>query len=292
MRFAPTLAPTSGKAKSVATSCAVLHGWKFAGNGSCTHVPSDVCGESVKARVPLSAATKSWTCCERNDQILVWFDAEDRPPWYEVPDVGAALASGTYMGKFCHMVAQHIQSLAENGADKAHFDFVHDLGRSFALNRWLGSNFLFGKWQFVSPYETDGALARVQLVFRLFIYGVHITFFDQTINVLQIGPSMVHLETTSRITGTLHMIQTTVPEAENEQCMHHYGYSANPLWNWFSFIMTDHSVSEDQYIWNGLRPPAKPLYTKADTEIVKYRRWYKQFYSESSYTYQASPLDW
>ena len=51
------------------------------------------------------------------------------------------------------------------------------------------------------------------------------------------------------------------------------------------FAATDNKLGEDIAVWNHKTYVDKPLLVKEEADIIKYRRWYSQFYSEHSKTY-------
>jgi len=97
-----------------------FHGWKFDGNGKCVDIPySD-------QKIPEATKIKSWHCLEINSQILVWYDAENREPYW-FPDKYEQLNNNNYYcaGTTDNYINCHIQELEENGADIHHLGFLH-----------------------------------------------------------------------------------------------------------------------------------------------------------------------
>ena len=81
-----------------------FHGWQFRGeDGKCTKIP-------YAEKVPEQAKIKSWNCIECNDQILVWYHAEEMEPSW-IPDEIEEIASGEWSckGKTTHYINCHIE---------------------------------------------------------------------------------------------------------------------------------------------------------------------------------------
>jgi phenylpropionate dioxygenase-like ring-hydroxylating dioxygenase large terminal subunit len=98
-----------------------FHGWQFSGEGACTHIPY-----ATTDKVPSFVKTKAWHCVETNGSIMIWHDAEGRPPLWMVPDL-KEINTGRYKshGSTLHRVRAHIQEIPENGPDTAHLNHLH-----------------------------------------------------------------------------------------------------------------------------------------------------------------------
>ena len=87
------------------------------GDGVCTRIPySD-------APIPTAAKVASWSVCELHGIVFVWYHAEKSAPQYELP-----LLDDVVSGKMIYhgsqsqgLVNMHVQDLAENSTDFAHF---------------------------------------------------------------------------------------------------------------------------------------------------------------------------
>ena len=71
---------------------------------------------------------------ERNGLLMAWNHPEDHPPIWEIPEI-SELADPDHAPpqRRQFVVAAPLQEMAENGADSAHFGFVH--GQSIAGRR-------------------------------------------------------------------------------------------------------------------------------------------------------------
>jgi phenylpropionate dioxygenase-like ring-hydroxylating dioxygenase large terminal subunit len=64
-----------------------FHGWRFGTDGACAEVP-------YSKRTPPRAWLTIWPSVERNGAVYVWHHAEDKPPFYEVPELPVASEPG------------------------------------------------------------------------------------------------------------------------------------------------------------------------------------------------------
>jgi cholesterol 7-dehydrogenase len=109
-----------------------FHGWAFDKDGICQSIPySD-------GDIPANANTRSYTVDETHHVILLWFDAEGRPPTWRLADAWPQIpANYTYEGKAIHHIGCHISEVPENGADVAHLNILHEsvhpIGKAFPV---------------------------------------------------------------------------------------------------------------------------------------------------------------
>ena len=97
-----------------------FHGWRFDATGANTDIPySDRCNKRARLR--------TFPAVERHGALLMWWhpDPEVAPQW-EVPVVDElAEAEWQHEKRSEHTFDAHLQELAENQVDSAHFRFVH-----------------------------------------------------------------------------------------------------------------------------------------------------------------------
>jgi phenylpropionate dioxygenase-like ring-hydroxylating dioxygenase large terminal subunit len=75
---------------------------------------------------------RTYPVVERNESVYIWYDAERRDPYFDVPDVFAGFDDGSSVADYYPMATLyrerlelHPQYVLENGVDFAHFKFVH-----------------------------------------------------------------------------------------------------------------------------------------------------------------------
>ena len=105
--YCPHLGANLGVGGTVHGDCieCPFHGWRFSGDtGECVGI-----GYST-AKLPKNAKVKVWTCVEAHGVILVWYDAEEREPLYDVPQF-SEIKSGKWVfkGRSIHFVNCHAE---------------------------------------------------------------------------------------------------------------------------------------------------------------------------------------
>jgi len=265
-----------------------FHGWMFNGNGKCVEIP-------YAEKVPSFAKTKCWPVIERNGMILVHLDAEGRVPHWEPPEI-KEITNGTYRlhGRSEHHVRAHIQELPENGPDTAHLNVLHVplTIQKLGLDK-VFSHFWEASWKPGQGEESH--LAHMKVTQRLLFFGkynVPGTFVDVTIT--QVGPGLVYLDFNTPL-GRVVVFETVTPVEPVLQLATHQVYAENKVPRWFGKFVLNNLVVQferDVPIWDNKTYLPNPMVIKEDGDIVKYRRWFTQFYSENSLNVGKDPLDW
>jgi len=91
-----------------------FHGWQYGADGYCVKIPYE--------KRPMRVQLKTWEVRDYEPMVLVWFDAQGRPPTWEMPKTdweGYAVRHQDWT------INSHPQEICENAADGAHFQFVH-----------------------------------------------------------------------------------------------------------------------------------------------------------------------
>ncbi|TNE84718.1 MAG: hypothetical protein EP330_28270 [Deltaproteobacteria bacterium] len=97
-----------------------FHGWKIAGDGQVADVP-------YSPRKAPKACVRSWPLRESAGQVLVWHHPEGAAPSWEppvIPEADDPEWTGMKPAKRW-TIRTHVQELAENGVDNAHFVHLH-----------------------------------------------------------------------------------------------------------------------------------------------------------------------
>lgn len=264
-----------------------FHGWSFRmSDGACSHIPYE---ES-----PTGARLKVWQALELNNVIFVWHHSDDQPPnWF--PTQSPELSSGKwiYRSMTRHTVNCHIQDIPENGPDVAHLNEIH--ADSFALGgdiSWsrrfkeLASSFghyWTATWTQRSAPESH--IADVSLFNTSKIFGFEILTVHLAVN--QIGPAYVELRFKSDFLGGISgmFVQQVQPIGPMRNCIIHHIYTENTVLGYIfgKFLMLSEArlLERDIQIWNRKAYLSKPHFAKSEKSLVKYRRWYSQFYPKN-----------
>lgn len=121
------------------------------------------------------------------------------------------------------------------------------------------------------------------------------TLFTFDVNVELTGPGYVKLIIDS-IFGRICILQTVTPVEPVLQRVTHLIYSPPLLAPYAKMIFLGECLmfARDVAIWHYKQFRRKPILVREDRAIVAYRRWYLQFYSAQSPTYQnaTKSLQW
>lgn len=313
----------NGKAKPTKEDCirCPFHGWSFRmSDGQCADIPYE--------EAPVNAKVKLWTSLERNNVIFVWYQADQdeqpKPSW--TPEVVQELTTGkwVYQGRTEHLVNCHIQEIPENGADIAHLNSIHvdsfllgsDLDLLNRLRRrwlgvWLSSSLLTHEWaaQWAPCPPPDAHMATIELVNATKFFGW--TLFTVNLAVRQIGPAYVELRfqaklpfrcMSSRPLVTGVFLQFVKPIGPMRNSIVHQVYTEGSVLGYifgkFLILAEARMLERDIRIWNRKAFLRRPYVAKSEKALVKYRRWFLQFYSSSqpettkTASKTATTIDW
>jgi len=238
-----------------------FHFWHVDGAGRCTKIP-------YAKRIPERARVRSWPVVERNRLIFVWHHAEEKAPYWEVPEIPQlANPDWTEPRHFTLEVDVHMQEMAENNADPAHFLYVHgaeevpdqevtyaDDGRYFKATSWSEKVTPFGTFQIELERETWG-----------------------------MGMSSVEMKGLPN--AGLYMFSSTAPIGRRKTISRwlftvskNVAEIAGP-----EFIeQMQAGVEQDRRIWQNKIYRGDPVLCDGDPFIGDFRRWCRQFYSDPS----------
>ena len=238
-----------------------FHGWQYDGDGQCVHIP-------YCEQIPAKARVRSWDVVERDRMIFVWRHAEGKPPEWEVPILPELedpewTEPRTYELK----VEVHMQDMAENNCDPVHFQFVHGM-------------------QDVPPSETSYAdNGRFMRVVSRTKQETPLGTFDTELerDTWGIGLSSVRVKGIPNA-GLLMFSSTTPVDSGHTHSRWLFTVSKNLADVAGEEFITGMSqgVLSDMRIWKNKIHRAHPVLCKGDTYLIEFRRWAKQFYSESA----------
>eukprot|EP00045_Choanoeca_perplexa_P007238 m.64040 g.64040 ORF g.64040 m.64040 type:complete len:449 (+) comp13992_c0_seq1:136-1482(+) len=275
-----------------------FHGWQFDGEGKCKSIPYS------SARIPEQAHLSNYEILEINDTILFWFDAEGRDAMWYPPELPQVNTSWSFRGISQHYINSHIQEVPENAADVAHLNYLHGPGllSGTDLRDTHDKKFEFLKHEWYASWapETDEDkkhLSVLKLTHRLKMFGMFIPMLDLHVTATQVGPGLVYL-TWNSFFGEGVFMQALTPQEPLYQELTHSIYASSTVPQIiakFYLFGEAKQVERDVMVWNNKMYRKNPVLIKEDALIGKHRRWYSQFYSENSPTYESvmkSKMDW
>ncbi|KYN27757.1 hypothetical protein ALC57_02821 [Trachymyrmex cornetzi] len=274
-----------GRVKGDCLECP-FHSWTFRGeDGYCENIP-------YAEKVPHVARVKVWKSCEVNHIIFVWYHSESvEPDWQPQPHTCISNGSWRYQGRNEYLINCHIQDIAENGADPAHLTSVH--GPVIVLIHPIEND--NGNRRFAVSQNSFGSKekhrAGLHMCHKLILLQ---RFSVWEIDVLaeQIGPSYVELMINTSF-GPMYILQTVTPVEPLLQRVIHQIFSPPLLAPYANLIFLGECLmfERDIKIWNYKRYERQPILVREDRAIQAYRRWYSQFYSDHSPTYETAMKD-
>ncbi|MAG31664.1 MAG: FeS-binding protein [Deltaproteobacteria bacterium] len=236
------------------------HGWQFDGDsGKCTEIP--YCDE-----IPKRARVRTWEVVERNHMILVWHHAEEKPPNWEVPVV-SQLGDPEWCEPrtFTLEVPVHMQDMAENNLDPVHFLYVHGMGTvpETEFNFSEDGRFLKAT-SYVETVTPNGSL-KISLIRDTWGLGLSSV---ESAGIPGVGlfmfTSTTPIDNHNTITRWLLFATKNALSVVGEE--------------WFATITK--GVMDDWDVWTNKIHIANPVFCKADTPLIEFRKWARQFYSD------------
>lgn len=252
-----------------------FHGWKFKQDGKCSHIPYS---ENVP---PSQAKVKTWNSIEAWGLILVWYHAEGKEPEWNPESYLPEIADYKSHGVKKDILHIHLQDFAENGADYAHFNFVHNL-----LTIPMADKFVHIKHEVVINFgegdEKHLAWFTDSAVLHWNKSGNEIKDAGGKALVRYFGPGFLIFKLTSKLAENVTIIKSFTPLGPLKLRMEDHIFAPKGT-NRFAlkYILSEASEQfhDDILIWERKGFAKKPLLIKEDGPIIKMRKWYSQFYS-------------
>nr|XP_054919013.1 cholesterol 7-desaturase nvd-like [Dermacentor andersoni] len=274
-----------------------FHGWRFdANDGACTHVP-------YSAKVPDFVKIKTWTTAELLGNVFLWYHADGEEPSWQVEDVPEVTSGRWKAGRrYEETLNCHIRDLSENESDVTHFSYFHGPNvllppEEFAKNAgdtgW--GRFVTHLW--TAKWYTKDHRCCVDIAAKIRVLGRCPRFFDNVTNLTLQGPGLLVVRVECDFGTQLTVVAVTPMGPFRIRVVHtiHYEPRASLLFRWLASIVYAKSFERDLLVWNHKKMLLKPPFQKGDKTIVEFRRWYNQFYSHSSPTWQdirSRTLEW
>jgi len=256
-------------------------------------------------KIPESAKVKHWTIVEKNRHIYVWYHCDEVEPTWHIPEI-PEIESGqwTYRGRTVHYINCHIQEIPENGADMSHLNYLHrpalhkgaDLSKiDFACTWDTTIHEWNGNW-----HQEEDHVGVLTLHHTLKIFGFNIPITDVKVKARQMGPGVVYLSFDTGIFGKGVLFHHVTPEEPLLQKLHHnlyFGWRMPGLGGNILLLAEALQIERDIMIWSNKKYLRNPQLMKEDALIAKHRRFYSQFYTENSLTFEdamknINGLDW
>lgn len=257
-----------------------FHKWCFDALGKCQKIPYSKCVPKSK-----KAEIHAYPTTERLGMILIYYSSDYSLPTWEVPQFADDLVGNWTDPTYSDIViTTHIQELAENGFDVAHFQPIHGSEEnSIELDRKqpFGPQLLFAL-NLVYPGNGIGKFGKKVAVYAqwrfsgLGIFDNRITLRDYPMELRQyffftpLDDEKVRIQVALRINQDriklpmpLRYFVVKIIEKQNKKIM---------LKNF----------EEDRPIWENKKFREHPMLCEGDGPITHLRTWMKQFYNMPS----------
>jgi phenylpropionate dioxygenase-like ring-hydroxylating dioxygenase large terminal subunit len=256
-----------GQVEGEAIRCP-FHHWKFDSAGKCVSVPF--------APVPSKARIKIWPTAEHNGVILIWYDLHGRDPFWEMPDFEETPNPELWDFKTYPDIKTYPQEILENGADWLHFNTVHATRRLVGEvdPRSAGPHNLVFRFQ---TENMDGDTAIDHFRGEVDFYGPgyarncswgkpfpNLTV-DNSVYVTPVEHGVLQIRSMHRI---IPDADCPVPPEGLKQIFAGLGPEIT------------RQLDQDVIIWEKKAYFQRPLLAASDGPILKYRKWYSQFYPD------------
>jgi cholesterol 7-dehydrogenase len=253
-----------------------FHGWEFNTKGECAKIP--YCD-----KLPVNKAAEQWIVKEDWGLILVWHHSDKKAPDWSTEGHLAELKDYKYHGMTSEVLRIHLQDFAENGADFAHFNFVHNLltipfaNRVVNVKHTVKIEFGQGDVKHMASFSDQA-----DLIWKS--NGKEIPHAGGNAVVTFFGPGFLVFNFTTKM-GNMLLIKTFTPMDELKVKMEDYVYAPRGTFKLaIKYLLGEASAQfqDDVNIWERKKFAIKPQLVKGDGPIMKMRAWYSQFYSEHS----------
>jgi phenylpropionate dioxygenase-like ring-hydroxylating dioxygenase large terminal subunit len=248
-----------GKVEGTELQCP-FHGWRFDGEGTCTNIP-------YSQRTNKRAHVRTYPTVERNGFVMAWYHPNETKPTWEIPvieEVGDAGWSDYY--KSTYIIRTIPQEMSENGVDPAHFRYVHGTDEVAEME----------------SYDTEGPCSTM-LSKQAYVTPRGVTW--GRIDVYNYGPGFSRIWF-SGIVDALNIATTTPIDENHTQIRFNFAVRKFDDAKMTSTVADafvkeiNKQVQEDTPIWENKTFLPVPALADTDGPIIKFRKWYSQFYAE------------
>ncbi|MGF6518353.1 nitrite reductase/ring-hydroxylating ferredoxin subunit [Pseudomonas sp. BT76 TE3572] len=237
-----------------------FHGWEFDGGGLCSRIPY--------YENPMKVGLKKWYSLVHAGMLQVWYsDAAEEPLWQPDP-VEVEGWTKPVLREDCEWTLRtHVQEVAENGVDVAHFTTVHN-AEAIGEIRNLSLAWPLANWTSVSSSDIGGksSIAEASVVLDgLGLHKVQVKIDDSKIefrSFLYVSPYdleqvVIRMTVSVKDTGDSRknnmLIKYLIPRLATE-------------------------LAKDFDIWENKKYIERPPLSRVDGPIGKFRIWCRDFY--------------
>lgn len=249
-----------GKVRGDTLECP-FHGWTFDGAGACASIP-------YSEKINRKAQLRNYPVVVRNGMVFAWQHPDGIDPQWEIPvidEVGDPAWSDYHRSSY--VINTIPQEMAENGVDPAHFRYVHGTDDVAEME----------------SYEMDGPFSTM-LSKQSYVTPRGVTY--GRIDVYNYGPGMSKVFF-SGIVDAINVATTTPVDDGSTQVRFSFTVKKFDDEKMTSTVADafvaeiNKQIQEDTPIWEHKAFLPVPALADTDGPILKFRKWYAQFYPES-----------
>lgn len=286
--YCPHLGAHLGHGGKVVGAClrCPFHGWQYEGaTGQCVKTGN---GDPV----PPKAKLRRWPLAERAGMVLVWFHERGAAPDWEVGALTDLEEPGWSQWRDSeYLLRASIQDVSENDADVSHSPVMHgftdalpaiEMDAAGPRCTWtLRANLKLGAFGVPVPPKV-GPLARLP------------TEFPSEISVarwgLSVGWVRQWLSLPGGMTFRTQTLATTTPvDPDHVVLRFRHRVRKTPVGPLTRMILRNYSdlfngtVEQDIEIWQHKAYLVRPMASKSDWAVLRFRNWSRQFYDPEEF---------
>jgi cholesterol 7-dehydrogenase len=175
----------------------------------------------------------------------------------------------------------HISDMAENAADYYHFNYLHKPLALPVLRRLMHMSY-DTKLYFDSEVRQRCFFENLSTVWLMKRWPFR--WYTQKTIVTFDGPGLVHFDVKTPL-GNIWLLKSVLPVGPFQMYSEDVWFAESRVPRWLVHLIATiarDALEQDRGVWESRLYRAAPHLVKGDGPFLRYRRWFEQFYSESS----------
>lgn len=229
-----------------------FHGWRFDTSGKCVEIP--YCEE-----IPDRAQLRMWPTREVNGEIYLWYHPHNTAPTSDIPEIQELQDERWTAPRFAEFkVPAHLQDIAENTCDPVHFRYVHRQPDTPPSTVSIDDDQTLNLYSDLELGDVTGKLH--SRVFQPGLATVRNTYGPDAEMLVYNSAQPIDKQTTL-LRWTL-TVRREIEDLAGDDVMNNI----------------IEGIQQDFPIWQNKVHKQRPVFCRADQELVTFRKWVRQFY--------------